>query len=294
MPNKPWQADEQRGGLDAELYALAKAFLAFWAALSNPPEPDQQLIFQRNEELKEKVIEIIDTYGRKSRLRDGTEQLIQLSTGNLLIKWEPPESWREHLHELCENGNDLMEQLGDISFVYEPYQGDVPMHHSEQIERRLSTNYRPAGFPKWMKPSMIERWFGPRGSAKYEVQQYRTYDNLQTEAGWVLRRASVLNEHNIEAFLMNNNKWLQCDIAPLRTRRRKTPLYLYHHHPIDEKNSFKIGVKILSEDAARRRADELNSGSIRESIRDPWKCATAVSILIGLASLAVGIAALVK
>ena len=281
MRNAPRPAYERLGGLDAELYALARLYLEFWDALPDPSSPDDQRVRELTSELEAKGIEIIDTYGRKPKLRYWTGHLVSLPTGNVHISWEAPESWDQRQHELLENGDILKENLGTISFAYEPSRTGAPMYWDMSLWRVVPSNGRPAGFPKWGQPSVSERLFGPRGNGKYAAQ-------LKVPGtGWVLRRNYIFDGYDMESYLMNNNKWLECDVAPLRTQRRDHPLHSNPFHFIDDESTAQVGPKVLSEDQARKLADEKNRGYIRAH----WKrdALVALPIILTIVGICVSV-----
>ena len=266
------------GGLDAELCTLARLCLEFWDTLPNSSNPDDQRVRELTSELEAKGIEIIDAYGRKSNLRYWAGHLVSLPTGNVHISWEAPESWDQRQHELLEDGDILKENLGIISFAYEPSGTDAPVYWDMSLWRVVPSNGRPAGFPKWGQPSVSEKLFGSRGNSKYAAQ-------LKVPGtGWVLHRNYTFDGYSMEGYLMNNDKWLECDVAPVRTQRRDHPLYSNPFHFIDDESTAQVGPKVLSEDQARKLADEKNRGYMCVH----WKGAvrkTLISI-IGIAGLA--------
>lgn len=282
MPNTPWQVDKRLGGLDEDLFALAELYLAFLAAQINFLVPDKRKIYQLGEELQEKSIGIIDAYGRKHQLRNGKEQLVRLPTGNVRISWESPELWDTNDHALHEDGNKLIEELGLISFTYEPTRAISSMPHSFSLKRIKQTNYRPSGFPKWWRPSIAERLFGSRGKAKYGAEELIGFN------GWGLRRIYIYDDCNMEAYLMNSDNWLECDVPPRRTMRRKWQSCSYPRHFIDGESTAQVGPKVLSEDRARILADEKNRGYIRAHWKNVGRT-IALLILGGITGAVAGI-----
>ena len=288
MSDAPRQVYESLGGLDAELYALARLYLEFWDALPGPSDPDNQHAQELTSELEEKCIEIIDAYGRKTpRLKNEAGHLVSLPTGDVHISWKPPELWDMRQHKLVEDGDNLIEKLGIVTLKYTPSENGIPgipAIHSPEPERVVQTNYRPSGFPKWGRPSIAEKLLGPRGNDKY-VAQPKT-----PGTGWVLRRKYRFRNYDMEGYLMNNNKWLECDIAPIRTQRRDHPLHSDFRHFIDGQSTAQVGPKVLSEDQARTLADEKNRGYIKvhwkRIVGKTWNFAISI---ISIAALAIAI-----
>lgn len=280
MSDAPRRAYERLGGRDAELYALARLYLEFQAALPGPSDPDNPRDRQLKSELEKKGIEIIDAYGRKAPRLDMAGHLVSLPTGEVHISWKPPELWDRRQHELVEEGDNLIEKLGIITLKYLPTKNGMPTIRSLYPERVVRANYQPPGFPKWGRPSIAEKLLGPCGNDKYTAQP-KTPGTPST--GWVLRRKYIFRKHDreydMESYLMNNNKWLECDVAPLRTQRRDHPLHSNIFHFIDDESTAQVGPKVLSEDQARKLADEKNRGYIRAH----WKRDALVALPIVLA-----------
>ena len=279
MSDAPRKAYERLGGRDAELYALARLYLEFRAALPGPSDSDNPRARQLESELEEKGIEIINAYGRKAPGLDKAGHLVSLPAGDVHISWKQPELWEWHRHELVEDGDNLIEKLGIITLNYVSSENGMPLIHSLDLdlERVERANYRPSGFPKWGQPSIAEKLFGSRGKVKYAAEE------LIKRTGWGLRRTYYFDTYKMEAYLMDNDKWLECDIAPLRTQRLNCPLYAHPYHFINGESTAQVGPKVLSEDQARKLAAEKNHGYFRAHRKE---------IAVALLGFAIGIAGL--